>query len=71
MNKLSKLLLIVTLMCSASVVCSVYATNYYVGFSSNPVGGVKYSGDVAGLKSAILAAGASDTVYIAKSQIEK
>ncbi|MDR1974524.1 MAG: formylglycine-generating enzyme family protein [Bacteroidales bacterium] len=65
MNKFSKLLLIVALMCSASVVCSVYAINYYVGFSSNP-SGVKYSGDVAGLKSALLAAGANDVVYIAK-----
>ncbi|MDR1974118.1 MAG: formylglycine-generating enzyme family protein [Bacteroidales bacterium] len=66
MNKFSKLLLIVALIFSVSTVCSVCATNYYVGFSSNPVGGVKYSGDVAGLKSALTVAGASDVVYIAK-----
>ncbi|MDR1973479.1 MAG: formylglycine-generating enzyme family protein [Bacteroidales bacterium] len=65
MNKLSKLLSIVALMCSASVVCSVYATNYYVGFSNENLSN-SYSGTNAGLTSALGAAGANDVVYIAR-----
>jgi formylglycine-generating enzyme required for sulfatase activity len=66
MNKFSKLLLIVMLMCSVSMLCSVYATNYYIGFtdvtSSN-----HYTATNVNLKSVLDIADADDTVYIAKN----
>ncbi|MDR1974070.1 MAG: formylglycine-generating enzyme family protein [Bacteroidales bacterium] len=64
MNKFSKLLLIVALMCSASVLCSVYATNYYIGFTATGVN--YYTATNANLKLVLNSAGASDVVYIAK-----
>ncbi|MDR1974563.1 MAG: formylglycine-generating enzyme family protein [Bacteroidales bacterium] len=66
MNKFSKLLLIVMLMCSVSMLCSVYATNYYIGFtdvtSSN-----HYTATNANLISVLSNANADDIVYIAKN----
>jgi formylglycine-generating enzyme required for sulfatase activity len=65
MNKFSKLLLTSVLVVIASVLCSVYATNYYVGFSNGSLSN-SYPGTNAGLTSALTAAGANDVVYIAK-----
>jgi formylglycine-generating enzyme required for sulfatase activity len=65
MNKLSKLLLIVALIFSVNMLCSVYATNYYVGFTNSGLSN-RYDGTNAGLTSALGAAGANDVVYIAK-----
>ncbi|MDR1973593.1 MAG: hypothetical protein LBQ31_02845 [Bacteroidales bacterium] len=35
MNKVSKLLLTVVLTISGSITCSVYAANYYIGFTNS------------------------------------
>jgi formylglycine-generating enzyme required for sulfatase activity len=66
MNKLSKLLLIVALIVSANIVCSVYGTNYYVGFTNTSLPN-RYDGTNAGLTSALSASGVNDVVYIAKN----
>jgi formylglycine-generating enzyme required for sulfatase activity len=64
MNKFLKLLLTSVFVVSASAVCGVYATNYYIGFIAT--GGNYYTATNANLKSVLNSAGASDVVYIAK-----
>jgi hypothetical protein len=66
-NKSKRVLHFALLIAAATLIHQepLIAGRHYVGFSSNP-GGTTYAGDNTGLTAALSAAGASDTVYIAK-----
>ncbi|MDR1973776.1 MAG: formylglycine-generating enzyme family protein [Bacteroidales bacterium] len=67
MNKLPKLLLVIALIVSANVVCRAYSANHYVGFTSDPVGGIKYPTSESGLNAALSAAALDGgVVYVAR-----